>query len=163
MEWQNIPSWKALIRTIESSSWIHTGPPKIQALHLRAMSKCFLNCNRLGAVTTLLGNSVNVCAPSRPAAVGLVISTACCAIEATWPFARACPRLCIFFSPNSTICFLTQDLIHCTFPFYSLVEFPACFPRTLVVALLTLEEILTQEDFDWLNLLWRIILFFSFL
>lgn len=157
MEWQNIPSWKAPIRTIESSSWIHTEPPKIQILHLRAWLKCFLNCNSLGAVTTLLSNSANACAPSRPAAVGCVISAARCAIEATWPFTRACPRLCIFLSPNSTICFLTQDLIHCTFPFCSLVEFPACFPQTLVASPHTPEEILTQEDFDWLNLLFRII------
>lgn len=97
MEWQNILSWKAPIRTIESSSWIHTEPPKIQILHLRAWLKCFLNCNSLGAVTTLLSNSANACAPSRPAAVGCVISAARCAIEATWPFTRACPGYVFFF------------------------------------------------------------------
>ena len=38
-ESQNILSWKGPTKIIESNSWLHTGPPKIQTLCLRALSK----------------------------------------------------------------------------------------------------------------------------
>ena len=41
-------------RIIQSNSWILTAPPKNQTMRLRALSKCFLNSSRLGAVTTAL-------------------------------------------------------------------------------------------------------------
>jgi len=40
LESQNIPSWKGPTKTIEANPWLHTGPPKIQTLHLRALSRC---------------------------------------------------------------------------------------------------------------------------
>jgi len=43
IESQNILSWKGSTRIIGPSSWFHTGPPKIQILCLRALSKCSLN------------------------------------------------------------------------------------------------------------------------
>jgi len=42
LEQLNIPSWKRPTRIIESNSWLHRAPPKIQTLCLRALSKCFL-------------------------------------------------------------------------------------------------------------------------
>lgn len=38
MELSWIPSWKGPIRTIESSSWIHTAPPKFQTIFLGTSS-----------------------------------------------------------------------------------------------------------------------------
>lgn len=40
-------------RVIKPNSWLHTGPPKNQAVYLRALSKGF--SDRLGAVTTFQG------------------------------------------------------------------------------------------------------------
>jgi len=41
-------------RTIESNRWLHTAPPRIQTLSLRAVSKRTLNSQQLGAMPTAL-------------------------------------------------------------------------------------------------------------
>ena len=40
---QNILSWKEPVRIIESNSWLHSAPHKLQTLSLRAVSKHSLN------------------------------------------------------------------------------------------------------------------------
>lgn len=45
---RNIPIWKRLKRIVESSSWLHTGLPKIQTLCLRVLSRRSLNSGTLG-------------------------------------------------------------------------------------------------------------------
>lgn len=45
----NIPSGKGPTRSIESNSWLPTGPPKNQTLCLRAVSKRF-SVSRTGSV-----------------------------------------------------------------------------------------------------------------
>lgn len=40
-------SWKGPEKIIESNSWLNKGPPKIQALCLRAMSEQSLNFSHL--------------------------------------------------------------------------------------------------------------------
>jgi len=51
---QNILSWKRSMGIIKSNSWLHTEPPKIQTLCLRALSKHCLNSGSPGAVPTAL-------------------------------------------------------------------------------------------------------------
>ena len=48
LESQNILSWKGPVRTIKSNSRFHTGPPKIQTLCLRALSRHSLNSSTGG-------------------------------------------------------------------------------------------------------------------
>lgn len=48
MESQSIPSEKRPPRTIRFKSLPYTGPPKIQTIFLRALSKCSLNSGSLG-------------------------------------------------------------------------------------------------------------------
>lgn len=50
IESENVLSWKGPTKMIEANSCLWTGPPK----NLKAMSKCFLNYGRLGAVTASL-------------------------------------------------------------------------------------------------------------
>jgi len=38
-ESQNIPHWREPIWIIKSNSWLHTGPPQIQTLYRRALSR----------------------------------------------------------------------------------------------------------------------------
>ena len=45
---ENILSWKWPTRIIESNSWLHTGPAKIQILRLTVLSKYFLKSGILG-------------------------------------------------------------------------------------------------------------------
>jgi len=55
IETQNIPHWKGPIRVIKSTPWLHKEPPKNQTICLRVLSRCFLNTEKLSAVTISLG------------------------------------------------------------------------------------------------------------
>lgn len=53
---KTIPSWQGHPRSMQSHSWLRTGPPKNQTLRPRALSTGFWSCGRLRAVTTALGS-----------------------------------------------------------------------------------------------------------
>lgn len=53
---QNTPSWKGLRRIIDSNSQLHSEPPQLQILYLRALSKHSLNSDNLGTIIIALGS-----------------------------------------------------------------------------------------------------------
>ena len=55
IELSTIQSWKGLARIIESKSWHHPGPPKIQTLCLSVI-QMLLELQQLRAVLTALGS-----------------------------------------------------------------------------------------------------------